>query len=59
MILLHDTTTDVWRVAVSGVGVAAINSPDHWRQVIAKGRNTGVYESPYIADLLEKIEAQS
>lgn len=58
MILLHDTDSDTWRVAVPGEGSAVIDSPAHWFGVIGKGRKTGVYASPYVSDLIGKIRKE-
>ena len=58
MTLLHDTDSGTWRVAVPGEGSAVIEYPDHWRKVIAAGRISGVYESEYMSDLIDKIRAE-
>ncbi len=58
MILMHDTDSDTWRVAVPGEGSAVIDSPEHWASVIAAGRKTGVYSSRYMSNLIDKIRAE-
>lgn len=49
MIKLNDTT---YRVVLPGLGYADVNSPDHWAEVIRKGNETGVYESPHMHILM-------
>jgi len=58
MILTYDTDSDTWRVAVPGEGSAVVDLPMHWVDVISKGRLTGIYESPYMSDLLAKIRKE-
>ncbi len=58
MTLLHDSDSGTWRVAVPGEGSAVVSNPSHWRSVIANGRATGTYESPYMSDLISKIRAE-
>ena len=59
MFLTYDTNKDEYRVGIPGEGTAIIDSPNHWREVIAKGRITGVYESPHMEALLGKIRKES
>ena len=59
MFMTHDPDNDEWIVHVAGVGSAAVNSPDHWREVIAKGRMTGVYESNSMNHLWAAMKKQS
>jgi hypothetical protein len=59
MFILYDPMKDEYRVGIPGEGTAVINSPEHWREVIAKGRITGVYESPHMEALLNKIRTES
>jgi len=59
MFLTYDTSKDEYRVGIPGEGTAVIESPNHWREVIAKGRLTGVYESPHMEALLGKIRKES
>lgn len=59
MFLTYDTNKDEYRVGIPGEGTAIIDSPDHWREVIAKGRMTGVFESPYMEVLLGKIRKEA
>ena len=59
MILLHNTDPEAWYVTVPGVGKAKIDAPGHWADVIAEGRKTGTYTSPYFDELFTKIEAQA
>ena len=59
MFLTYDSNTDEYRVGIPGEGTAVIDSPNHWREVIAKGRMTGVYESPHMAALLGKIRKEA
>ncbi|MEM9464714.1 MAG: D-alanyl-D-alanine carboxypeptidase family protein [Actinomycetota bacterium] len=58
MILLTDSQTGTVRVAVPGEGSAVVDDPDHWREVIAAGRATGVYESRHMQTLIDKIRAE-
>tara|TARA_R110002020_G_scaffold392190_1_gene602480 strand:+ start:566 stop:952 length:387 start_codon:yes stop_codon:yes gene_type:complete len=59
MFLTYDNVKDEYRVGIPGEGTAIIDSPDHWREVISKGRLTGVFESPYIEALLAKIRKEA
>ena len=59
MFLTYDSNTDEYRVGIPGEGTAVIESPNHWREVIAKGRMTGCYESPHMAALLGKIRKEA
>ena len=59
MFLTYDSKHDEYRVAIPGEGTAIIESPDHWREVIAKGRMTGVFESPHMEALLGKIREEA
>jgi len=59
MFLTYDSNTDEYRVGIPGEGTAVIESPNHWREVIAKGRMTGCYESPHMAALLGKIRREA
>ena len=59
MFLTYDTSKDEYRVGIPGEGTAVIESPNHGREVIAKGRLTGVYESPHMEALLGKIRKES
>jgi hypothetical protein len=59
MFITYDTVKDEYRVGIPGEGTAVINSPEHWREVIAKGRVTGVYESPHMEALLDKIRTEA
>jgi hypothetical protein len=59
MFILYDPMKDEYRVGIPGEGTAVINSPEHWREVIAKGRITGLYESPHMEALLNKIRTES
>jgi len=59
MFITYDTVKDEYRVGIPGEGTAVINSPEHWREVIAKGRITGVYESPHMQILLDKIRNEA
>lgn len=58
MILLHDTDSNTFRVAVPGEGSAVITDPTHWAGVIAEGRKTGLYASKYMSNLIDKIRAE-
>jgi hypothetical protein len=59
MFLTYDSKHDEYRVAIPGEGTAIIDSPDHWREVIAKGRMTGIFESPHMEALLGKIREEA
>ena len=59
MFLTYDSSNDEYRVGIPGEGTAVIDSPNHWREVIAKGRMTGVYESPHMQALLNKIRKEA
>lgn len=59
MFLTYDSSNDEYRVGIPGEGTAVIDSPNHWREVIAKGRMTGCYESPHMAVLLGKIRKEA
>lgn len=58
MLLIHDSDSDTWRVAIPGEGSAVVDSPAHWQEVIDAGRMTGVYKSPYMSDLIAKIRKE-
>lgn len=58
MFITYDSDNDVHMVHVAGMGAAVVNSPDHWREVIAKGRLTGVYESKYFDSLWQAMKKQ-
>ena len=58
MFMTYDTDGDEWIVHVAGMGSAVVNSPDHWREVIAKGRMSGVYESPHMNHLWGAMKKQ-
>lgn len=58
MILLLDSDSGTWRVAVPGEGSAVIDAPNHWADVIKAGRRDGIYRSPYMSNLIDKIRAE-
>ena len=59
MFMTYDTDNDEHIVHVAGKGCAVVNSPGHWKEVIAKGRMTGVYESPHLNHLWVAMKKQS
>lgn len=58
MILLLDSDSGQWRVAVPGEGSAIVDAPNHWADVIKDGRKDGIYKSPYMSNLIGKIRAE-
>lgn len=59
MFMTYDPDNNEHVVHVAGRGSAAVTWPEHWREVIAKGRMTGVYESPHMNHLWDAIKRQS